>query len=386
MVSLQEIVRAGFEAYRAAYRPRGAVIRWALSVMACRTAALGAHVLRCPMGHVQQVAYNSCKHRACPQCGSLSSERWLERVRSQLLLDCDYYHVIFTVPCELKDLWRWNRAAFADVLLGTVRDTLLELLVQPKWIGGLPGVMLSLHTSGRQLGIHPHVHALVTAGGWTAAGWQLPRNANYLVAAPVIRELFKRKLLGRLREGLLRGELVGPEDGHLASCLGLLKELCERPWCVHIRAKYPHGRGVMIYLARYLRGGPLKRTQLLSLRNGQVTFRHFDHATGGIKRVTMSQEGFIAALAEHVPEPNQVMVRYCGLYAHSHRGRLAQCREWLGMSAAPEPEYLTAAAYLERLRLVELTRCPQCHRRLVMVKLAAASGLPPPREGHREVA
>ena len=56
------------------------------------------------------------------------------------------------------------------------------------------------------------------------------------------------------------------------------------------------------------------------------------------------------------------------------------------MSAAPEPEYLTAAAYLERLGLVELTRCPQCHRRLVMVKLAAASGLPPPREGHREAA
>ncbi|MFC1525415.1 transposase [Candidatus Latescibacterota bacterium] len=386
MVSLQDILRAGCGAYRAAYRPRAEVVRWALSVMACRTAALGAHVLRCPKGHVHRVAYNSCKHRACPQCGSLTSERWLDRVRSKLLLDCDYYHVIFTVPHELQDLWRWNRAGFGNVLLGTVRDTLLELLVQPQWIGALPGVMLALHTSGRQLGIHPHVHALVTAGGWTAAGWQQPKHANYLVAGQVMRGLFKKKLLARLREGLLRGQLVAPHEGRMAPCLRLLNGLYDKEWCVHIRAKYPHGRGVMIYLARYLRGGPLKRTQLLSLRNGQVTFRHFDHQTGGLKQVTLSPESFIAALAEHVPEPNQVMVRYCGLYAHSHRGRLDQCRGWLGMSAAQEPEYLTAVAYLERLGLVELTRCPVCNRRLEMVKLTEASGLPPPREDQREAA
>ena len=386
MVSLQDIFRAGFAAYCAAYGPCAAVRRWGLSVMACRTAALGAHVLRCPKGHVHRVVYNSCKHRSCPQCGSLISERWLDGIRSKLLLDCDYYHVIFTVPEELRDLWRWNRAAFGDALLDSVRETLLELLVQPKWVGGLPGVILVLHTSGRQLGIHPHVHVLVTAGGWTAAGWQLPKNSNYLVCGDVVRELFRGKLLARLRQEVQRRAMVVPYGGRLQPLLNLLNKLGREEWHVHIRAKYSHGRGVMIYLARYLRGGPLKRTQLLSFQHGEVTFRHFDHRTGGIKSVTLSQEKFIASLAEHVPEPGQVMVRYAGLYAHSNRGRLAQCREWLGMSEASAPQFLTALAYLERVGLAERIRCPICKRLLVMVKLESRSGLSPPREAYREVA
>jgi len=386
MVSLQDILRAGYDAYRATYWVRDEVEVWARSVMACRTAALGGHVLRCPKGHVHQVRYNSCKHRACPQCGSLIGERWLDRIRSQLLLDCDYYHVIFTVPHELADLWRWNRRAVGDLLLSCVRETLLELLVQDKWVGALPGIIMALHTSGRQLGIHPHVHCLITAGGWAADGWRLPKHSKYLVSGEVVRSLFRGKVLARLREGVASGELVAPYDGRVPPCLRMLRALYNKEWVVHIRAKYPHGRGVMIYLARYLRGGPLKRTQLLSLQDGQVTFRHFDHRSGGIKSVTLSQESFIAALAEHVPEAGQVMVRYCGLYAHSNRERLAQCRMWLGMSEASAPEFLTALSYMERLGLLERTRCPVCGRRLVLVELRDCSGLPPPWEGHREAA
>lgn len=386
MVSLQEILRAGFEAYRTVYRPRLAVMRWALSVMACRTAALGAHVLRCPEGHVHRLVYNSCKHRACPQCGSLLGERWLERTRSQLLLDCDYYHVIFTVSHALGNLWRWNRAAFGDLLLASVRETLLELLRDPKWLGAVPGMILVLHTGGRNLGIHPHVHVLVTAGGWTQEGWKLPRYGSYLVAGGVIRKKFRNQLLTHLGAGLRSGRLAVPYDGEVEPWLELLHGLEQKDWYVHIRAKYPHGRGVMIYLARYLRGGPLKRTQLLSLRDGEATFRHFDHRTGGIKRVTLSPENFIAALAEHVPEPGQVMVRYAGIWANGKREQLAQCRAWLGMSAAAEPEYLTAMAFLERVGLGEQTRCPVCGKRLVMVELQVGSGLPPPREDQRVAA
>ena len=160
----------------------------------------------------------------------------------------------------------------------------------------------------------------------------------------------------------------------------------KKAWYVHIRAKYPHGRGVMIYLARYLRGGPLKRTQLLRLRNGEVTFRHFDHRSGGIKQMTLSQERFIARLAEHVPEPRQVMVRYGGIWSTGKRAELSQCRSWLGMSAAETPEYLTAAVFLARVGLADRTQCPVCGKVLELVRLKVYGGLPPPCEGQRVAA
>lgn len=170
--TLQQVLRAGFTQFAATYGLRSSVIRWAYSVMVCRTSALGGHVWRCPEGHEQRIVWNSCKHRACPQCTGVDRERWLDRMRRLLALDCGYHHVVFTLPHELNELWRWNRSWFAYQVLSASRETLLQLLGQRRWLGALPGIVLSWQTWGRNLIVHPHVHALVTAGGWTPSGWK----------------------------------------------------------------------------------------------------------------------------------------------------------------------------------------------------------------------
>ena len=95
---------------------------------------------------------------------------------------------------------------------------------------------------------------------------------------------------------------------------------------MHLAGCYPHGRGVLTYLARYLRGGPLKEQQIVSVREGKVTFRYTDHRDGKQKTMRLSLAKFIARLAEHVPEPGFHMVRYAGLYAPGQRSLLSQCR------------------------------------------------------------
>ena len=76
----------------------------------------------------------------------MERERWLDRRRRLLALDCGYHHVVFTVPHELNELWRWNRSWFADQVLGATRETLLQLLAQERWRGALPGLVLSWQT------------------------------------------------------------------------------------------------------------------------------------------------------------------------------------------------------------------------------------------------
>jgi len=65
-VTLQQILQTSFAAYAEAHKVPRRVWRAARALMACRTAALGGHVRRCPAGHVTEVWYNSCRHRACP--------------------------------------------------------------------------------------------------------------------------------------------------------------------------------------------------------------------------------------------------------------------------------------------------------------------------------
>lgn len=91
--TLQDVLQAGFGSFSAGRRLRAAVHRMARSVMACRTSRLGGHVKLCPVGHIEGVWYNSCKHRACPQCAGIQIERWIERQRARLL-GCDHFHVV----------------------------------------------------------------------------------------------------------------------------------------------------------------------------------------------------------------------------------------------------------------------------------------------------
>ena len=216
--TLQQVVRAGFTRLCATYGVRKAVVRWAYAVMACRTSTLGGHMWRCPEGHEHRVVWNSCKHRACPQCAGMDRERWLDRMRRLLALDCGYHHVVFTVPHELTELWQWNRRWLADQVLSASRETLLQLLGQERWLGALPGIVLSWQTWGRNLITHPHVHALVTAGGWTESGWKSLKH-DYLLPTAVLRSLYRGKLRARLLRGSPLARWSCRRDGTPPMCV-----------------------------------------------------------------------------------------------------------------------------------------------------------------------
>ena len=107
-----------------------------------------------------RVWYDSCRHRACPQCNGLARERWLAQMRSRLI-DGAHHHIIFTIPHEFNVLWMIARAQMTQLLFAAVRDTLMELLGDPRHLGAIPGIVMALHTWTRSLALHPHIHALV---------------------------------------------------------------------------------------------------------------------------------------------------------------------------------------------------------------------------------
>ena len=169
LVTLQTIFQDAFPAYEQTHPLPAHVRRAARAIMQCRTAALGGHVQACPDGHMARIWYNSCRHRACPQCAYLQTERWLALQQARLLA-CDHYHVIFTLPHELNPLWLANVPVMTTLLFQAVRDTLGTLLADPKYLGAQPGIIAALHTWSQTLVLHPHVHCLVTGGGLTPDG------------------------------------------------------------------------------------------------------------------------------------------------------------------------------------------------------------------------
>ena len=116
----------------------------------------------------------------------------------------------------------------------------------------MPGIIATLHTWSQTLLLHPHLHCLVTGGGLSDAGQWVAVRHGFLLPMRVVRALFRGKLLAAIRQGLQAGRLQLPAGKRLQQMENLLHKLGRLKWNVHIRERYPHGQGVLIYLARYL--------------------------------------------------------------------------------------------------------------------------------------
>jgi hypothetical protein len=224
LVTLQTIFQDAFPAYEQTHPLPAHVRKAARAIMQCRTAALGGHIQACPDGHVSRIWYNSCRHRSCPQCAYLQTERWLALQQARLLAG-DHYHVIFTLPHDLNPLWLANVPVMTTLLFQAVRDTLGTLLADPKYLGAHPGIIAALHTWSQTLLLHPHLHCLVTGGGLTAAGQWVAVHHGFLLPARVVMAVFRGKMLDAIRRAWRRGALVLPETIQPHQLVNLLNRL-----------------------------------------------------------------------------------------------------------------------------------------------------------------
>jgi hypothetical protein len=302
------------------------------------------------------------------------------------LLPCDHAHIIFTVPEQLNVLWQFNRQLFADKLMTAARESLEELLADPKYLGAKVGIISALHTWGRNLSIHPHVHCLVSAGGIDANGQFVKSQRSVLLPARVLHAVFRGKLCDFLKKAVASGELVIPPTMTAHRCHSLLNRLGRVRWNVRLQERYPHGVSVAGYLARYVAGGPISDKRLCSVTDEAVVFAYRDHRDGVEKLMKLTPEDFLSRWFEHVPPRGLRMIRRSGLYANCCRSQrqLICAQLTLPDTAAAVAEPRAAAAQVCRL---DPERCPRCNTcvkmrtvyhppvRFVPVRLAPENGV-----------
>jgi hypothetical protein len=380
LVTLQTIFQDAFPAYEQRHALPAHVRRAAHALMQCRTAALGGHIQACPDGHVARVWYNSCRHRSCPQCAYLQTERWLALQRARLLA-CDHYHVIFTLPHELNPLWLANVPVMTTLLFQAVRDTLVTLLADSQYLGAQPGIIAALHTWSQTLVLHPHVHCLVTGGGLTPTGQWVAVRHGFLLPARVVMAVFRGKMVAALRQTLACGALALPEPmraQHLLNLLNRLGHPTKTTWNVRIMERYRHGTGVVTYLARYLRGGPIKNARLVAWDGADVTFTYRAPGASLRQRMTLPVADFLQRWLLHVPGPHTRVVRSYGLYHHAHTEALAHGRAALGQPPVESPPDLAWQTVCAQRGDAHPEQCPICGQLLVYTGVIPRGGAPPP--------
>jgi hypothetical protein len=191
----------------------------------------------------------------------------------------------------------------------------------------------------------------------------------------VVRKLFRAKYVDALRQAYADGQLRLPRGLSEADLEALLQKVATRvKWRTHFCEPYRHGEGVLTYLARYVKGGPIKNTQLLEDSGERIRFRYHDHRRASAQTENLSHDEFVRRVLWHVPEKGQHRVRYYGLYHAHKRPQRQACRVALAQAPEPEvpPEALDWQTFLARLGLTHHTTCPVCGAALI------AAPLPPP--------
>ncbi len=367
--TIQSILQEHYPAYERSHKIQDHVRDAVHAILNCRTEALGGHKQVCPDGHYTRIWYNSCKHRACPQCAFIQTQQWLEAQQARLLA-CDHYHSIFTIPHELNDLWLYNTRAMADLLFKTIKKVLVEMLEDPRYLGATPGIILALHTWGQSLILHPHIHCLITGGGWHKGKWKGIDN-GFLLPVVVVMERFREQFVKILQRQLKKGKLMVPPGQDLEQMEKIFARIKKVKWNVHIRERYPHGEGVANYLARYLKGGPIGNSRLLPAPEGKVCFRYINNhdkdesGQGKPDILTLPADTFLQRLFQHIPPERMQTVRSYGLYANTKADTLDQCRAVLGQEPVEKPEPKDWQDKCATAGEKHPECCPVCGKRLV---------------------
>lgn len=372
---IQKLFHQHFPTYLLQHKASLRERRAAQSIMVCRTAALGGHVEICPEGHIARAHYNSCKHRSCTLCNGLLKERWLV-ARKAKLLDCPHYHSIFTVPHEFILLWLYNRTLFMSLLFHGVHTALMTFLSDPKHLGATPGLLMSFHSWGRNLSLHPHVHCLITAGGLDKEGfWRQPRRSHFLPVKALML-VFRGIMTKLLHEALEKQQFMLPPQTDRFLWHKRIKATKNKAWNVHLRERYDHPRGVVCYLAKYVRGGPL-RDQQLSLHGHTVTLHYQSHQTKQSERVQFTPTQFIRQFLHHVPEKNSHVVRGFGLYDNNQLTRLNEARAQHQQDPVEAPIFLEWQSWLTQITGLDHRHCPQCQKALITSLVIPRQQAPP---------
>ena len=213
-VELGAILQMGIKSYREANRLSFEQEKAVESIISCRTKKLGGHVKRCTSCGFNQQAYNSCRNRHCPKCQFVKQEQWADKLAHNLL-PCKYFHVVFTLPEELRGLVFYNKEVCYSLLFKASSGALLQATSNPDFLGAQSGALAVLHTWTQTLLFHPHIHMLVPAGGLSEDGmeWKSSRK-KFFLPAKVLSRIFRGTMVKLLEGAVEEGTINLPHTIH----------------------------------------------------------------------------------------------------------------------------------------------------------------------------
>lgn len=278
-----------------------------------------------------------------------------------------HYHIIFTVPHELNPICLFDQELYYKVLFSAVWRTLHSFGYTH--YGAETGAVCILHSWGQNLSLHPHIHCIVPAAGYTLKGhWKrIGKYEAFLYPVHQLSATFKGKFLDSIERALQKKGMLDVFDTGI-------QKAWEKSWVAHSEASMARADHVIRYLGQYTHRVAISNDRILEMNETHVKFiakDYRDHAQR--KPVSLTGVEFLRRFCLHVLPRRFVKIRRYGIYNHTTKRNLQlqfQVVDLIQEKAKQQKEKDESTQdRIKRLTGFDIGQCPKCKKgRMVVVR------------------
>jgi len=327
------------------------------AIVDCRSGKLGTTIYRCSECGQKHYVSRSCGNRHCPLCQYHKTQEWMEKQLNRQVPG-HHFMITFTVPKEIRSIIRANQRVAYSALFKASSQALKKLAKDKRFIGtDLPGFFSVLHTWGRRLQYHPHVHVVVAGGGLSKERdrW-IPSRQDLFVHTRPLSVIFRAIFMKEMEKAGLKSKIPS--------------SVWKKRWVIDSQA-VGNAEGTIKYLAPYVFRVAISNSRIVKVKDGYVYFKYKKTGSRQWKTTRLEVMDFIHHFLQHVLPSGFMKVRHYGFMNPSCGVSVEKVRELIKKRTG---ESLPARA----ITPPSPSYCPDCGGELV--KLGVIQPLFPRRE------
>lgn len=273
------------------------------AIIHCKTDYYGTSIYQCEKCGKNHIVHCSCGNRHCPNCQHHKTYQWLKTQMGRQLPG-HHFMLTFTVPEGIRNFIRTNQCICYPAMFTASSATIKKLAADEKYIGGdLPGFFGVLHTWGRQLPYHPHIHYIVPGGAISEAdGRWHPSRLDFFLPVKAMSKVFKAKFRDEMKKNKLYSLIPS--------------EVWDKEWIVNSQAVH-NSQNSLNYLARYVFKVAISNSRIVKVEDRKVFFKYRKTHSSRWRTMALDVMEFLRRFLQHVLPKGLMKVRYYGFLNHS---------------------------------------------------------------------
>ena len=305
-LSVKQIFQDNWFSYKRENNLRQVEIKEVEKMLSCKQSCFVCYCKKC---NNYEIVKLGCNSRLCSCCGKRYTDQWADRLANKVAKNIVHRHFVFSLPIELREPIKKNRY-LQKIISDSAYETIKKMFSHSLKRDVIPGVIGVVHPFGKSLIFNPHVHCIITEGGYDNQGKFI--SLGKYISYDAFHKKWKYEVLNALKKYL-------PEE-----FIDFLFDKYPNGFVAYLKPeRILSSKRLAQYIGRYVRHPAIANSRIIAYNKEAIKFYYKDHQDIIHDKIMLAND-FISAIIQHIPDKNFRLIRYYGAYARRKKNIIKQ--------------------------------------------------------------